>query len=125
MKEKKNYLKNKDLLAEVTKCKQSGEMSDTLIQMFYTLINRYARSANFAGYSYIEDMKADAMFNLVKNWHKFDETKYTNAFAYYTQNIKNSFYQHLNMEKKHRDIRDQELVYAGLDPSFRYQEEHS
>ena len=124
-KKKVNYIRNKDLLAEVIACKEKGEMSDKLARMLQLLTAKYGRSAQFGGYTFNEDMQAYAMMMLCKTWVGFNPEKSDNAFAYYTQSIKNSFKQFLNREKVQRVVRDELLVDKGLNPSFTYMAEHS
>lgn len=121
---KKNYLNNKDLLAEVILSKEKGKMSDKLAHMLTVLCARYGRKGNFANYTYNEDMQAYAMMMLVRTWNSFKPEKSNNPFAFFTQCIKNSFIQFLNQEKRQRDIRDVILVDKGLAPSHTFQMEH-
>ncbi len=124
-KKKGAYLKNKDLLAEVIVCKELGYMSDKLARMLQLLTAKYGRSAQFGGYTFNEDMQAYAMMMLCKTWIAFKPERSSNAFAYYTQSIKNSFKQFLNREKVQRVVRDELLVNKGLNPSHTYTSEHS
>lgn len=118
------YLKNADLLAEVIKCKEAGRMSNKLASMLHMLTTRYASKPNFSGYTYIDDMIAEALADLCKNALKFKPERSSNPFAFYTQCIHNSFLGYLNNEKKHRRIRDAMLVEIGENPSFNFQEEY-
>jgi hypothetical protein len=63
---KKNYLNNKDLLAEVLKSKENDPpmMTDKLAHMLQMLCKRYGSRGQFAGYTYNEDMQAYAMMML-------------------------------------------------------------
>jgi len=122
---KKNYLNNKDLFAQVVRSKEAGIMSDELAKMLQTLTERYGRSGKYIGYTYNEDMQAYAMMMLCRTWAKFNHEKYTNAFAYYTQCVTNSFNQFLNKEQAQRDIRDELLLKQGLNPSHNYVERHN
>ena len=115
---KKNYLNNKDLLANVIGSKKKGAMSNELALMLQTLTRRYAKKGNFANYTYNEDMQAYAMLMLCKTWSSFDPAKSDNPFAFFTQCIKNSFIQYLNQERKVRDIKDRSLIEGGFNPSF-------
>lgn len=119
-KKKKNYLNNADLLIELKKSNDQGQMTNKLAHMLQTLADRYASRGNFAGYSYVEDMKAYAMYMVCRTWHRFDSEKSNNPFAFFTQCIKHSYYQFLNKEKRQRMIRDELLVYSGLNPSNTY-----
>lgn len=119
-KKKKNYLNNADLLVELQKSNDQGHMTNKLAHMLQTLADRYASQGNFAGYSYVEDMKAYAMYMICRTWHRFDSKKSNNPFAFFTQCIKHSYYQFLNKEKRQRVIRDELLVFSGLNPSHTY-----
>jgi DNA-directed RNA polymerase specialized sigma24 family protein len=121
---KKNYLNNKDILAQVALSKQRSQMTNELALMLQTLTKRYAKKGNFANYSYNDDMQAYALLMLCKTWASFDENKSNNPFAFFTQCIKNSFIQYLNQERRVRDIKDRSLVEHGFNPSFNYILEH-
>ena len=123
-KKKTNYLRNKDLLAEVIKCKEKNIMSDTLARMLQLLTAKYGKSSQYAGYTFNEDMQAYALMSLCKTWVGFKPEKSENAFAYYTQCIKSSFKQYLNREKVQRVVRDELLITRGLNPSYTYTNEH-
>jgi DNA-directed RNA polymerase specialized sigma subunit len=117
---KVNYLNNKDLLADVIQSKKNGKMSDQLAKKLIMLAERFATKPNYSGYTYVDDMVAHAMDQLCSSWDKFDEKRFDNAFAFYTQCIKNSFTQVLNKEAHQRDIRDAKLIEAGFEPSWNY-----
>lgn len=114
------YLTNKEMLAELKRCKKKGQMSDMLARMLQLLCSRYAKKGNFINYSYNEDMQGYAMMMLVRTWNSFDPDKSSNPFAFFTQCIKNSFIQYLNQERKQRDVRDLMLIDQGLNPSYGY-----
>lgn len=120
----RNYLSKKELLGAVMESKGLGHMSDDLAFKLQLLASKYARSAQFARYTYNEDMQAYAMMMLVRTWNSFNPEKSDNPFAFFTQCIKNSFRQYLNLEKRQRNIRDELLVDKGLTPSYNYQMEY-
>ena len=125
---KRNYLNNADLLEETLKSQADGKMTDKLAKMLMILCDRYraSRTGNFTRYTYFDEMKSCALENLVKTgWQSFNGEKYSNAFAFYTQCVHNSYIKYLKYEKKHRDTRDALLVNAGLEASFTYMEKHS
>ena len=124
-KKNKNYLNNKDLLAETVSSLEQGQMNDKLARMLMMLVKRYAAKANFANYTYNEDMQGYATMMLVRTWKSFDPAKSSNAFAFFTQCVKNSFIQFLNQERRQRDIRDEMLVDKGLAPSYTYVTAHA
>lgn len=122
MARKKNYLNNKDLMAQFLLSKEQNRMTEEFAKMIMTLARRYASKPNFSGYSYIEDMEAFAILQVCRAWHQFNPEKSNNPFAYYTQFVKNSFFQFLGKEKRVREIRDRELTFAGKPASFTYQQ---
>ena len=65
-------------------------------------------------------MEAYALYMVCRTWKSFNPEKSNNPFAFFTQCIKHSFYQFLNKEKRQRDIRDELLVYSGMNPSNTY-----
>lgn len=121
----KNYLNNKDMLAQVILSKQQGRMTNELAKMFQLLCARYAKKGNYAGYSYNSDMQAYAIMVLCRTWASFNPEKSNNPFAYYTQCIKNNFSQYLKEEKGHQKTRDKLLVANGMNPSLNFQMDHS
>ena len=120
----KYYLTNATLLPEVIKCKKAGKISNELAKMLMLLTERYSKSSKFGGYTFREDMVSEALINLCQNALKFDPTKSSNPFAFYTTSIHHSFLQYLNHEKKHRNIRDAQLIELGENPSFNYMADH-
>ena len=115
-----HYVRNADLMPAIIEAKGLGKVTDKLIIMIQRIADRYSRKANFAGYSFREDMVAVAVENLCKNALKFNHEKYNNPFAFYTTAIHNSFLQFMADEKKHRNIRDALLIDAGSNPSFNF-----
>jgi hypothetical protein len=130
------YLKNKDLTSEIVRCQESMIVSDTLARMLMLMVSRIALKPNFKYYSFIEDMKADALFQLIKrndqkgsndyrpNILKFD-ISYSqragtapNGFAYATQIIMNVFRRFIKAEGKLAQFRDDGLIAAGQLPSI-------
>lgn len=107
--------------------KDHGRITEELGRMFLKLAERYAQRANWRGYTYIEEMKGQAILQLSQIGLQFDESKSENPFAYYTAAVTNSFTRILNIEKKNQNIRDDMLEEAGLTPSLtrQYQQEYA
>ena len=119
----KYYITNGKMLPEVIKSKAQGVLTNELAKMLMMLTRKYAQRPCFSGYTYKEDMISEALANLCQNALKFNPEKSSNPFAYYTTCINSSFLQFLNVEKKHRRIRDQMLIDIGENPSFSFTEE--
>jgi len=98
--------------------KDHGRITENLGRMFIKLSERYAQRSNWRGYTYVEEMKGQAILQLSQIGLQFDESKSENPFAYYTAAVTNSFTRVLNLEKKNQNIRDDLLEEAGLTPSM-------
>lgn len=130
----KHYILNSDLDSTETVlishfkdnefCQTHGAMTDKLATMFMLLVNRYSQRSNWRGYTYVDEMKGQALLQLSQMGLQFDESKSSNPFAYFTAAISNSFTKVLNIEKKNQNIRDDLLVKQGQNPSFTRQLEY-
>jgi hypothetical protein len=75
-------------------------------------VNRVATQTKFRHYTYLDDMKAEAIYQSIKGITKFNLEKTNDAgqksssFSYLTQIITNAFRQILKKEKKNREIKD-------------------
>lgn len=98
--------------------KEHGRITENLGRMFIKLSERYAQRSNWRGYTYVDEMKGQAILQLSQIGLQFDESKSENPFAYYTAAVTNSFTRVLNLEKKNQNIRDDLLETAGLTPSM-------
>jgi hypothetical protein len=104
--------------------KEHGRITENLGRMFIKLSERYAQRSNWRGYTYIDEMRGQAILQLSQIGLQFDESKSENPFAYYTAAVTNSFTRILNIEKKNQNIRDDMLEEAGLSPSMTRQHNH-
>jgi hypothetical protein len=98
--------------------KDHGRITENLGKMFIKLSERYAQRSNWRGYTYVEEMRGQAILQLSQIGLQFDESKSENPFAYYTAAVTNSFTRVLNIEKKNQNIRDDMLEQNGLTPSL-------
>jgi hypothetical protein len=98
--------------------KEHGRITENLGKMYIKLSERYAQRSNWRGYTYVEEMRGQAVLQLSQIGLQFDESKSENPFAYYTAAVTNSFTRVLNLEKKNQNIRDDLLEIAGLTPSL-------
>ena len=104
--------------------KDHGRITEELGRMFIKLSERYAQRSNWRGYTYIDEMRGQAILQLSQIGLQFDESKSENPFAYYTAAVTNSFTRILNIEKKNQNIRDDMLIENGLTPSSTRQHAH-
>jgi hypothetical protein len=97
---------------------EQGSITPKLARMFILMVNKYAQRGNWRGYTYLDEMKGQALLQLAQMGLQFDEYKSDNPFSYYTASVSNSFTRVLNLEKKNQDLRDDLLVNSGESPSF-------
>jgi len=101
-----------------------GTITNKLAKSYMLLCERYSMRFNWRGYTYVDEMRSQALLQLSQIGLQFDESKSQNPFAYYTAAIDNSFTRILNIEKKNQMIRDDLLIEYGSNPSFTRQFEH-
>jgi DNA-directed RNA polymerase specialized sigma24 family protein len=113
-----HYISNSDLLEEIIKFKKEGVMSEELGGMLLKIATQYSSKSNFSGYTWKQDMVSESVLTCVKYLKNFKPEKSTNAFAYVTQIIGNSFKLYITQQKTHSKIKD--ICYKGFEL---YQEE--
>jgi len=95
-----------------------GRTTNKLANMYMKLCERYSHRYNWRGYTYVDEMRGQALVQLAQIGLQFDESKSNNPFAYYTAAITNSFTRVLNIEKRNQNIRDDILEMNDLTPSY-------
>lgn len=101
-----------------------GSITNELGKMFMKLVERYSQRGNWRGYTYVDEMRGQALVQLSQIGLQFNEAKSDNPFAYYTATVNNSFTRVLNLEKRNQTIRDDILIEQGHLPSYGRQIEH-
>lgn len=102
---KTNYINNRDLCEALTQYSQKydpdnrPEVSNYIVQCIQLLTNNYGKRFQFNRYSYLDEMKADALVDCLKYMHNFNPNKTNNAFAYLTQFIHNAFIRRIKKEQ--------------------------
>ena len=64
--------------------KEHGRITENLGRMFLKLADRYGTRSNWRGYTYNDEMRAQAVLQLSQIGLQFDESKSENPFAYRT-----------------------------------------
>jgi DNA-directed RNA polymerase specialized sigma24 family protein len=106
------YIKNKELVAEILHCQQTGQISEKVSKYFITLANKLSAKFYFDSLQDKEDAVQDVVLQLLSNWEGFDVTKTTNAFAYYTEIAKRKFvHSHLFRTES---LRGKDFKYVSL-----------
>ena len=103
---------------------EHGSITNELGKMYLKLVDRYSQRSNWRGYTYVDEMRGQALLQLAMIGLQFNEAKSDNPFAYYTAAVNNSFTRVLNIEKKNQNIRDDILIDSGHLPSYGRQIAH-
>lgn len=90
-----------------------GVVSEELGAMFIKVAEKLASAANFAGYTWKDEMIGLGIYFLCSYAHNYDPTKKNcNPFAYVTTICKNGFLQTLEREQGHSDLKDKLIKKA-------------
>ena len=80
------WVSNKELLAEIILCKANNNIvSDKLSKMIIKICKGVSSKMTYYNDDDRQDCLSEAYLMLFKNWYQFDESQYTNPFAYYTE----------------------------------------
>lgn len=108
---------------------EHGRVTPALGRAYKLMVDKIATKGNFSGYSFIEDMKSEALVNLCKAGLMFDETfipanGQLNPFSYWTSCVHNAFIRVIKKEKQVQKLRDDLLEQNGLAASTTRQVEN-
>lgn len=102
--DKKNYVKHFDAaVREAAKQKAIPKepiMPDTIGADLLKICDGLSKRFNFRGYTYRDEMVRDAVVDCVKAVKKYDGTRFTNPFGYFSQIANYAFLGRLDKEKK-------------------------
>lgn len=99
-------------------------LTDELGNAIMLLVERIGRKPNWHGYSFLSEMKGEAIITLVDNILKFDERRTDNPFAFMTQITGNAFLYYMRQETTQARIRTAMLRGAGMKVSNRDEYDH-
>ena len=86
-----HYVENKEMMKEVIISKAMGKITPKLLQQCIKIVKGVSKKFKYNDEEDRLDCEAYAYEVIIKNWHHFDELKFTNAFAYYTEIVKRAF----------------------------------
>ena len=87
--------------------KDHGKATNNLAKAVMKMVDRYGTKGNFSGYTFLSDMKSQALLQLSTVLLQFNEKVGDNPFSWYTSVIHTSFLKVLKSEKRQREIKDE------------------
>lgn len=99
------YVTNKEILGYMESWDRKGPMPDELGKVFLSIATNLSNKSNFVGYTWKDEMIAEAIYTCVKYFGNFDTEKSSNPFAYITRICYNSFINSIKKHKKHGQIK--------------------
>ena len=88
---------------------------DYIGECFVKIATHLSYKSNFINYTFRDDMISDGIENCLTAAAKFDPTKSSNPFAYYTQIIYFAFIRRIQKEKKHQATKYKIIENLDLD----------
>ena len=85
---------------------------------FLDIAEHLSMRPNFSNYMYRQDMVMDAVENCVTYAHRFDPSKSSNPFSYFTQVCWYAFIRRIGKEKKQIEICDKIIERSGFEEFF-------
>lgn len=91
IKGQKFYVNPKELREEIAICFQKNELTSKAVLMFQKMANEASKKLRYKNEEDRKDCIGYALMDVCKYWRSYDSEKSNNAFAYFTQMIKNGF----------------------------------
>jgi DNA-directed RNA polymerase specialized sigma subunit len=121
-----HYVDNKKFYEELKKYRESvdqailegrekPQISNYLGDCFIKIATHLSYKANFINYTFKDDMISDGIENCLSAADKFDPSKSTNPFAYYTQIVYFAFIRRIQKEKKQQATKYRLIENLDLD----------
>jgi hypothetical protein len=108
-----NYVSNKDILDCLEKWDRNTKIPDELGGYFLIIATNLSNKSNFVGYTWKDEMIAEAVYTCVKYIRNFDPEKSSFAFTYISRICYNSFVNSIKKNKKHGQIK--QVLYDNKD----------
>ena len=119
---KEFYAAMKDYISAIELAKERGEPKPRIPRYigkcFLDIAEHLSTRPNFSNYMYRQDMVMDAVENCVVCCNRFDPTKSSNPFSYFTQVCWYAFIRRIGKEKKQIEICDKLISKSGFEEFF-------
>lgn len=107
------YVTNKEILECVDGWDKEKPMPNKLGEIFLIIATNLSNKSNFVGYTWKDEMVAEAVYTCVKYFKNFDQEKSNNPFAYITRICYNSFVNSIKKNNRHGKIKQE--LYQNKD----------
>ena len=84
---------------------------DFIGKCIYLICTKLGTRGNFSGYSYIEDMKGDAILNCTSAVHNFDPKKSSNPYGYFGRVAWQAFVRYIEKEADQTYVKIKNFEY--------------
>lgn len=111
------YLKNKDFLIEIIKSKDQDRLTTGAQNMMILLANKTIKKMRYYNPSDREDCLQTGLLVMFSNWRNFDQTRSSNAFAYFTEIFKRGIAKGWGELYNHKGDRDKQVKLISLQSS--------
>ncbi len=101
--------------AAVASGKEKPIIPNYIGECFLKIATHLSYKSNFINYTFKDDMISDGIENCLTAADKFDPTKSTNPFAYYTQIVYFAFVRRIQKEKKQQTTKYKMIENMDLD----------
>jgi len=113
----------KDIDAANAKGQEIPQLPDYIGECFIKIATHLSYKSNFINYTFKDDMISDGIENCLTAATKFDPSKSSNPFAYYTQIIYFAFIRRIQKEKKHQATKYKIIENLDLDSIIQQNDE--
>jgi hypothetical protein len=110
----RDYVNGPTLQKNLVEWYNSGEekIPDIIVLAIFQIVERLGTKGCFNGYSYLDDMKGDALEKCIAalNKKQYKAFEYDNPFAYFSQIANNAFVNMINIESRQSYLKQKSLV---------------
>jgi hypothetical protein len=126
IKKKNHYVDNEEFLQDILdykrRCREAAaegrekpRVTEYCGKCIWLITENLARKPRFMNYSFIDEMKSDALENCFLYFDNFNPDISQNPFAYFTQIIYYAFHRRISKEEKNRYIMYKKFQESVLD----------
>ena len=90
------------------------EMPRYVAECLMKIVEHFGLQGCWRGYTYLDEMKSEAIINLVKGIHNYNINFSPNAFAYASEIVRKSFIFVLDKEKAQASIKNEHISRQSL-----------